>query len=117
MNGTRVALGGGMRPPQPAKDPGKSGKAVVYAALAANCGIAVTKFIAAALSGSSAMMAEGIHSTVDTANQGFLLLGMARAEKPADAQHPFGYGAEIYFWAFVVAVLIFALGSGLVLVS
>ena len=89
------------------------GKTTVYAALAANCGIAVTKFVAAALSGSSAMLAEGIHSSVDTANQGFLLLGMARAKRPADEAHPFGYGAEIYFWAFIVAVLIFALGSGL----
>ncbi len=59
------------------------------------------------------MLAEGIHSTVDTANQGFLLLGMARAKRPADAEHPFGYGPEIYFWAFIVAILIFALGSGL----
>ncbi len=95
------------------RDPRQSGKAIVYAALAANCGIAVTKFVAAALSGSSAMLAEGIHSTVDTANQGFLLLGMARAKRPADPEHPFGYGAEIYFWAFIVSVLIFALGSGL----
>ncbi len=90
-----------------------SGKATVYAALAANCGIAVTKFVAAALSGSSAMLAEGIHSTIDTANQGFLLLGMARSKRPPDAEHPFGYGVEIYFWAFIVAVLIFALGAGL----
>lgn len=94
-------------------DPQDSGKATVYAALAANCGIAVTKFIAAALSGSSAMLAEGIHSAIDTANQGFLLLGMRKAKKPPDADHPFGYSAEIYFWAFIVAVLIFALGSGL----
>ncbi len=90
-----------------------AGKSTVYAALAANLGIAVTKFIAAALSGSSAMLAEGIHSTVDTANQGFLLLGMARGDRPADEQHPFGYGGEIFFWSFIVAVLIFALGSGL----
>ncbi len=94
-------------------DPRGGGEATVYAALAANCGIAVTKFIAAALSGSSAMLAEGIHSTIDTANEGFLLLGMARAEKPPDDAHPFGYGVEMYFWAFIVAVMIFALGSGL----
>ncbi len=93
--------------------PDDGGKATVYAALAANSGIAVTKFIAAWFSGSSAMLAEGIHSTIDTANELFLLLGMARAKKPADAAHPFGYAAEIYFWAFIVAVLIFALGSGL----
>ncbi|WP_102108717.1 cation diffusion facilitator family transporter [Oceaniglobus roseus] len=95
------------------KDGGGDGKATVIAALAANCGIAVTKFVAAAFSGSSAMLAEGIHSVIDTGNQGFLLLGMARAKQPADDRHPFGYGAEIYFWAFVVAVMLFALGSGL----
>jgi len=96
-----------------ASDPTDSGKAAVYAALIANCGIAVTKFIAAWLSGSSAMLAEGIHSSIDTANEGFLLLGLARAKTPADHAHPFGYSAEIYFWAFIVAVLIFALGAGL----
>ncbi|SHF20785.1 cation diffusion facilitator family transporter [Loktanella atrilutea] len=89
------------------------GKATVYAALFANLGIAVTKFIAAAFSGSSAMLAEGIHSTVDTANEGFLLLGMSKGNKPADRDHPFGYGGEVFFWSFIVAVLIFALGAGL----
>ena len=89
------------------------GKATVYAALIANLGIAVTKFVAAAFSGSSAMLAEGIHSTIDTANEGFLLLGMSRARKPADARHPFGHGGEVFFWSFIVAVLIFALGAGL----
>jgi cation diffusion facilitator family transporter len=84
----------------------------VFAALGANLGIAVIKFAAALYTGSSSMLAEGIHSLVDTANQGFLLLGMKRAEKPADAIHPFGYGVELYFWAFIVAILIFALGAG-----
>ena len=98
---------------RPKSVPDGGGKAAVYAALFANCGIAVTKFVAAGLSGSSAMLAEGIHSTIDTANEGFLLLGMARAKRPADAKHPFGYGGEIFFWSFIVAVLIFALGSGL----
>ena len=98
---------------RPREVPEGGGRATVYAALAANCGIAVTKFAAAAFSGSSAMLAEAIHSTIDTANELFLLLGMARAKKPADERHPFGYGAEIYFWSFVVAVLIFALGAGL----
>ena len=95
------------------KSPEGGGKATVYAALAANLGIAATKFIAAALSGSSAMLAEGIHSTVDTANEGFLLLGISRSKRPADAQHPFGHGGEVFFWSFIVAVLIFALGAGL----
>jgi cation diffusion facilitator family transporter len=87
-------------------------KKVIYAALAGNALIAVTKFIAAAITGSSAMLAEGIHSVVDTGNQGLMLHGTARAKKPADEQHPFGYGRELYFWAFVVAILIFAVGSG-----
>src|SRR3954464_15922430 len=84
----------------------------VYAALGANLGIAVVKFAAALYTGSSSMLAEGIHSLVDTANQGFLLLGIKRAEKPADAVHPFGYGVELYFRSLIVAILIFALGAG-----
>lgn len=87
-------------------------KKVVYAALAGNALIAVTKFFAATVTGSSAMFSEGIHSLVDTGNQGLLLFGMHRAQRPADAKHPFGYASEIYFWAFVVAILIFAVGAG-----
>jgi len=85
---------------------------VIYAALLANLGIAVAKFIAAAITGSSSMLTEGVHSLVDTGNQGLLLYGQHRAKRPPDAEHPFGYGRELYFWAFVVAILIFGLGAG-----
>lgn len=89
-----------------------SSRKVIIAALIGNSLIAVTKFIAAAMTGSSAMLSEGIHSTVDTGNQILLLFGMRQARKPADRRFPFGHGKEIYFWSFVVAILIFAVGSG-----
>lgn len=87
-------------------------KMVIYAALVGNALISVTKFIAAGVTGSAAMFAEGIHSVVDTGNQGLLLYGIWRAKKPASPRYPFGHGKEIYFWSFVVAIMIFALGAG-----
>lgn len=88
-------------------------KKVIFAALIGNSLIAVTKFIASALTGSSAMLAEGIHSTVDTGNQLLLLLGLKKAKKPADKNFPFGHGKEVYFWSFIVAIMIFGVGAGI----
>ncbi|MDH5408143.1 MAG: cation diffusion facilitator family transporter [Gammaproteobacteria bacterium] len=89
-----------------------SSKKVIFAALIGNGLITITKFIAAGLTNSSAMLSEGIHSLVDTGNQVLLLHGIRQSQKPPDEKFPFGHGKEIYFWAFAVAILIFAVGAG-----
>ncbi|HNP36220.1 MAG TPA: cation diffusion facilitator family transporter [Woeseiaceae bacterium] len=86
---------------------------VIFAALIGNALIAVTKFAAATLTGSSAMLSEGIHSVVDTGNQVLLLYGLKQAKQPPDRQFPFGHGKEVYFWSFIVAILIFSVGAGI----
>ena len=109
------------REPPPAKHAlnrmAKESRAAVLAAIAGNLAIAVSKFVAAAITGSAAMLSEAIHSLVDTGNGGLMLYGMHRSKLPPDEMHPFGHGHELYFWSVIVGVLIFGLGGGMSIVS
>ena len=105
-----------MRTSKPGTREGSSRKAI-YAALAGNCLVALTKFLAAFWTGSSSMLSEAIHSLVDTGNELLLLYGLHQAQRSPDAARPLGYGRELYFWSFIVALLVFALGSGAALLQ
>ena len=96
---------------------GPSSRHAVFAALAGNLLVAATKGVAAAWTGSSSMLSEAVHSVVDTGNEVLLLYGMRQASARADAEHPLGYGRELYFWSFIVALLIFALGAGVSIIQ
>ncbi|MFK3740668.1 cation diffusion facilitator family transporter [Massilia sp. TN1-12] len=113
-----IAQAGAQPKTEPEQQQSKDGdgggsRKVIYAAIIANLGIAAAKFVVAAITGSAAMLAEGIHSAVDTGNELLLLIGEKVSARPPDKRHPFGYGKAMYFWALIVAMSVFALGGGL----
>src|SRR5690242_7472276 len=107
---SRCCSGGGRR--MHSDEGGSASKKTVYAALVGNVLVAATKFTAAAVTGSASMLSEGVHSLVDTGNEVLLLYGYRQSAREPDPTHPLGYGREIYFWSFMVAVLLFAVGAG-----
>src|SRR5205814_3880009 len=106
-------VAGTTRPAHRPRSHRRGRRLAIYSALAANLAVAIAKFVASALSGSSALFSEGLHSVADTSNELLLLFGLRRARRPANAAHPYGHGKELHSWSLIVAIVLFALGGAL----